>query len=197
MSQPIAQATIQVRIVEGHFVIEDDDIDPPTFPAFAEADDWLLTTDNQIAVCSASGEWHVPEALLQRWTTAPPTPGPGWKVHQQRQCHFSSGVLNILNPAREEVFGTFDLETPGSYHVRAHTTDRDNTRRLLDHAAATAGDQPIHGVEKFLIQFWPAAEHPSDHTSTTTDPHTPGWLTDVTTLERTTRERRQRPDDTQ
>ncbi|MFE5569788.1 MULTISPECIES: hypothetical protein [Amycolatopsis] len=56
MSQPIAQATIRVRIVEGHFLIEDENIDPPTFPAFDGADDWLLTTDNQIAVCSASGE---------------------------------------------------------------------------------------------------------------------------------------------
>ncbi|MFI6302831.1 hypothetical protein ACIBCH_13225 [Amycolatopsis thailandensis] len=196
MSQPIAQATIQVRIVEGHFLIEDDDIDPPTFPAFTGADDWLLTTGDQIAVCSASGEWHVPEALLQRWTTPPPPPGPAWEVHQQRQCHFSSGLLNILNPAREEVFGTFDLETPGSYHVRAHTADRDTTRRMLDNAATTAGDQPIHGIEKFLIQFWPAPEQPRDHTSTATEPHTADWLTDVTTLERITRERRQRAHDT-
>ncbi|ONF63343.1 hypothetical protein [Amycolatopsis keratiniphila] len=196
MSQPIAQATIQVRIVEGHFLIEDEDIDPPAFPAFEEADDWLLTTHNQIAVCSASGEWHVPEALLQRWTTTPPSPGPGWEVHQQRRCHFSSGALNILNPAREEIFGTFDLETPGSYHVRAHTTDRDRTRRMIDHAATTAGDQPIRGIEKFLIQFWRAPEHASGHTSTATEPHASDWLTDVTTLERTTRERRQRAHDT-
>ncbi|RSN65630.1 hypothetical protein DMH01_04505 [Amycolatopsis sp. WAC 04182] len=197
MSQPIAQATMQVRIVEGHFLIEDGDIDPPAFPAFQGADDWLLTTDNEITVCSASGEWHVLEALLQRWTTTPPSPGPGWEVHQQRRCHFSSGVLDILNPAREEIFGTFYLETPGSYHVRAHTSDRENTRRMLDNAAITAGDQPIHVIERFLIQFWPAPEHTGDHTSTATEPHAPDRLTDVTTLERTARERRQRANDTQ
>lgn len=189
MSQPLDQATVRVRIVEGHFLIEDEDAHWPTIPDFQGPDDWLLTTDNQIAVCSASGEWHIPEALLQHWATTPPAPGPDWPLQQEALCHFASGGLNIWNPAREEIFGTFDLKDPGTYHVRAYTANRDNTRQAIEDAAVTAGDQPIRGIEKFLIQFWPAASETNTETTAAAFPM-PDWLDDVAALEQVATERR-------
>ncbi|MFC3453042.1 hypothetical protein [Amycolatopsis speibonae] len=195
MSRPLVQSTVQVRIVEGHFLIEDEALEWPTIPTFRGPGDWLLTTDDQIAVCGASGEWHVVEALLQRWDITPSTLDPGWDLHRQGRCHFSSGRLNTWNPAREEIFGTFDLEAPGTYDVRVHTTDRDRTRRALEDAATTAGDQPIRGIERFLIQFRPAPEQSGDRIATATETATPEWQNGIAALEMIADERRNRAHD--
>lgn len=129
-----------------------------------DASGWLWVTEQQVCVLSASGVWHAPEAPLECWDGEPP-PAADWPTVSEALTWFSTGRLSLWPTIREYPLARFDLGGPGLYRVRAHTGDRDRIRQEVEAAAARRVDEdtvtvPLCGVERFLIQFWPAP--PSD-----------------------------------
>ncbi|WP_409463458.1 hypothetical protein [Amycolatopsis sp. GA6-003] len=141
--------------------IEDDAVDRTIWPPSAGG--WLRATEQQVSLSSVSGMFLIPETLLEYWDGEPP-PAAGWTTSSEALTWFSTGKLCLWRTIREHPLARFDLGGPGLYRVRAHTGDRDRIQQAVEaerhRIAAGSATGSLRGVERFLVQFWPAP--PSD-----------------------------------
>ena len=115
---------------------------------------WLLTADDIVILVSASDALlQYPAVRVEAWDRAP-TADEGWTDTGEAVLRLSGGTVGILPFGGGEVAGEpLVVGPPGRYAVRAHRTGGEQVDALLrDDPEAVP-----HGVERFLLQFWPVA----------------------------------------
>jgi len=93
---------------------------------------------------------HYAAVRLEAWTHEPPAPPEAWDVAREVTLVAPSGQVTLwqLMGGRSASDRDFTLGRPGRYRLRAHGRGRT--------AAQALGPVTwLHGVEQYLIQFWP------------------------------------------
>jgi hypothetical protein len=123
---------------------------------FADSARWLFAGHNAVTIRSAGAWDHVSGLRLELWD-GPPAPHDGWEDRQEGTARFDSGLVEI-NPLAGDSEYEEPLEIePGSYDVRAYVAGR---TELL--AVQHSPDADLNDIERYLVQFWPAAKDQSD-----------------------------------
>ncbi|BBH68499.1 hypothetical protein ACTI_51840 [Actinoplanes sp. OR16] len=111
---------------------------------------WLSAGRNMITVVSASTRHHVAAVTVEAWE-AQPAPAPGWADMTETSVILDSGFLEINPLVDGEDADDITVGGAGAYRVRAYVTGRAELQ-----AATPPPDVELHGVERYLLQIWPA-----------------------------------------
>ena len=111
---------------------------------------WLFAGHNMITVVSATGRHHVAALTVEAWDAEPP-PAAGWTAPHEATVRLDSGFVEINPLVEGEDAEDITVGGPGRYRVRGYVTGRE---QLL--AATPPPDVELHGVERYLLQLWPA-----------------------------------------
>ncbi|MDO0938001.1 hypothetical protein QQY66_42090 [Streptomyces sp. DG2A-72] len=153
--QPADVTEAEVVIDEGRLTVEDLDGGGSAVAARAAAGaPWLLAADNIVILVSASDALlHYPSVRVESWDHPAPRPPDGaWTDTGQTSLQLSGGTVAILPFSGGAVAGDpLPVGPPGRYAVRAHRTGGDTLDALL----TDDPDAVPHGIERFLLQFWP------------------------------------------
>jgi hypothetical protein len=111
---------------------------------------FLETAYGVVMFHSAATDHHA-AVRLEAWTHEPPAPPGVWEAAREVTLPVASGTVALwqLMGGRSASNQAFTLGPPGRYRLRAHCRGRT--------AAQALG--PVtwrHGVEQYLLQFWPA-----------------------------------------
>ncbi|BCJ48401.1 hypothetical protein GCM10010168_76730 [Actinoplanes ianthinogenes] len=152
MPELIAAVDTTVLVDHGTFDLLDDGGPQQAGAVAGDRARWLAAGSNLVTVHSAAGWDHVAGLRVEVWS-GPPAWRAGWADHRDALVRFDSGLVEI-NPLVEAGDDEEALDlAPGSYAVRAYVAGRDD---LL--AVHHDPDTDLDGIERFLIQFWPAAQ---------------------------------------
>jgi hypothetical protein len=93
---------------------------------------------------------HYAAVRLEAWTHEPPPPPGAWDVAREVTLPVASGQVSLwqLMGGRSKSDQPFTLGRPGRYRLRVHARGRGTAQAL---GPATWR----HGVEQYLLQFWP------------------------------------------
>jgi hypothetical protein len=123
----------------------DDTAEPPEAPAEGElarsGRDWITIGSNV--------NYHVAGVTLELWDSEP-TPPDHWEVSTEVDLPATKGRI-YLNNTSGTSSETYELDGPGTYHVRISSRGRDEAQEAL----STSGSVPER-MEQYLIQFWKA-----------------------------------------
>lgn len=145
-----------VFVDHGTFDLLDDGGPQRVVVDFADSVRWLFAGDNAVTVRSAGAWDHVCGLRLELWD-GPPALRDGWADRQEGTVRFDSGLVEI-NPLSDAGEDEEWLETePGRYEVRAYVAGR---AQLL--AVQHSPDADLDGIERYLLQFWPAEAERSE-----------------------------------
>jgi hypothetical protein len=110
---------------------------------------FLETADGVVKFSSAATDHHA-AVRLEAWTHEPPAPPGAWEAAREVTVPVASGTVALwqLMGGRSASDLAFTLGPPGRYQLRVHCRGR---------AAAQALGPATwrHGVERYLLQFWP------------------------------------------
>jgi len=143
----IGRVETEVLVDHGSFDLIDDSGEQHARPDPAV---WLVAGRNLITVVSASARHHVAALTVEAWTAEPP-PAAGWTDPCETGVRLDSGWLEINPLVDAEDADDITVGAPGAYRVRGYVTGRSE---LL--AATPAPDVELRGVERYLLQIWPA-----------------------------------------
>ncbi|MFJ6662227.1 hypothetical protein ACIQNG_38680 [Streptomyces sp. NPDC091377] len=130
---------------------ESDDADLPTpFPDDFEQGVFLNPFPGRLDFYSA-GHTHTALVDVEVWDGQPPGQDPsGWDEWAEADFVSSSGEVAVWSMSLGRTEDAFALGRPGLWRVRANCTGR------TEAAALSEGEGTGEGVERYLVQFWPA-----------------------------------------
>ncbi|MFD3674562.1 hypothetical protein [Streptomyces sp. NPDC058672] len=132
---------------------ESDDADLPVpFPDGFQGDVFLNAFPGRIDLYSA-GHTHTASVTVQVWDGPPPAQDAAkWDELGEADYESTSGEVALWSMSLGRSEDLVPLaDTGGSWHVRACCTGRSEVARLSEEEGTA------HGVERYLIQFWPAS----------------------------------------
>lgn len=149
MPDPLERLATEVLVDHGTFDLIDDSGEQDAPIEFRSAV-WLFAGRNQITVVSASSRHHVAAVTVEAWAAEPPAL-PDRPEFQDAAVRLDSGLLEINPLVDGEDAEAVQVGGPGDYRVRAYVSGR---AELL--AATPPPEVELRGVERYLLQIWPA-----------------------------------------
>ncbi|WP_128431660.1 hypothetical protein [Streptomyces cyaneus] len=131
---------------------ESDDGDLPVpFPDDFEQGGFLHAFPGRLDIYSA-GHTHTASVAVEVWDGQPPAQDPAqWDEQAEAAFESISGEVAVWSMDLGRADDVITLaDSGGSWRVRVSCTGRDEA------AALSEGEGTGHGVEKYLVQFWPA-----------------------------------------
>lgn len=143
----------EVGIEYGHFVVED---------LYSEADHsedgmpsvWTETLPDVIRfLVQYTGVQYV-AVRLERWAEEPGVGVPeAFSDPDEGRVQLNSGTVMVRMVTAGVTGPFFEVGGPGTYVYRAYKHGAEESLRLRQ-----TQDEIVHGVERFLIRFWPAPD---------------------------------------
>ncbi|MFJ3222094.1 hypothetical protein ACIPJS_01820 [Streptomyces sp. NPDC086783] len=131
---------------------ESDDADLPVpFPDDFHRDGFVGTHPGRLDIGSG-GHTHTPTVEVEVWDAAPPPQDPaGWDEQAEADFESTSGQVAVWSMYVGRMDDVITLaDSGGSWRVRIGCTGRAAA------AALSEGEGTGFGVERYLLQFWPA-----------------------------------------
>lgn len=154
MPEMLAEHTMDVRVEFHHFCVQeaDDDLVPVPYPDGTAPDGRFLTAHECRVDVSSAGHTHTATLTAQIWDERPAEDtGIAWEEQGETEICSGSGTLSFVvvgGPQPE----TLELGVPGRrWGLRICSAGRRQVARL-------APEGVPHGVEQYLLQFWPAGD---------------------------------------
>jgi hypothetical protein len=132
---------------------ESDDAELPVpFPDDFHTDTFLGTHPGRLDITSG-GHTHTATVDVEVWDGAPPPQDPAdWDEQAEADFESASGQVAVWSMHTGRMDEVIQLaEAGGSWRVRVSCAGREEA------AALSHGDGTGVGVERYLLQFWPAA----------------------------------------
>lgn len=99
---------------------------------------------------SSAGHIHTAAVKVQVWDGAPPAEdASAWDVRDEAGFESVSGDVAVWTPTLGRTDDLIELGRKGSWRVRVHCAGRDEV------AALRGSEEPVVGVERYLVQFFP------------------------------------------
>ncbi|MFF7205521.1 hypothetical protein [Streptomyces sp. NPDC008141] len=133
-------------------LLEYDDADlPVAFPDEFDFSVFLSAHPGRLDITSG-GHTHTATADVQVWDAAPPSTDPArWDAQAEADLESASGRLAVWSMHTGRMDDVITLaDSGGSWRVRVSCAGR------AEAAALSEGNGTGFGVERYLIQFWPA-----------------------------------------
>ncbi|MGW7080461.1 hypothetical protein [Streptomyces sp. NPDC054866] len=123
---------------------------PVEFPDAFNADVFVNAFPGRVDVCSA-GHTHTAAVSVQVWGgDAPVEDGAVWDVRGEVGFDSVSGDVAVWTPSLGRTDDLIKLGRKGPWRVRAHCTGRAELAGLRE------SPEPVVGIERYLVQFFPA-----------------------------------------
>lgn len=123
---------------------------PIAFPDAFDADVFVNAFPGRVDLCSA-GHTHTAAVTVQVWDGAPPAEDDAaWDVQGEAGFESVSGDVAVWTPSLGRTDDLIELGRKGLWRVRAHCTGRAEIAELRE------SEEPVVGVERYLVQFFPA-----------------------------------------
>lgn len=132
---------------------ESDDADLPVpFPDDFDRHPFLSTHPGRLDITSG-GHTHTAAVHVEVWDGPPPQHDrAAWDEVAEAEFDSTSGQVAVWSMHTGRMDDLITLaDEGGSWHVRVHCTGRAAA------AALSQGEGTGHGVERYLLQFWPAS----------------------------------------
>jgi hypothetical protein len=132
----------------GQFVVQEISMSRSPLSLPAPAGEWLAVGGPGGLLLHSAGNDHYPTVCLELWDGAPPTAPGDWDQIVDLTCDLQSEVRlqTVMSVFSEH---TLAITRQGLHCVRVHAGNRAEAAELEE---ATY----VSGVERWLIQFWPA-----------------------------------------
>ncbi|GAB7028601.1 hypothetical protein JCM4914_00620 [Streptomyces platensis subsp. malvinus] len=149
MARRLSRQELEVEVEFYSFALQeaDDSLVPNPFPEDSESDDFISLHERRIDIKSG-GHTHTATLTAEVWTTAPEVVEGEWEAEGGGEIECPTGELAV-----REMMGNsgnyIELKQAGLWKFRAYCTGREAVYRLAQ------VDVPS-GVERYLVQFWPA-----------------------------------------
>ncbi|MFJ2774363.1 hypothetical protein [Streptomyces sp. NPDC087300] len=123
---------------------------PVEFPDAFDSDVFVNVFPSRVDVCSA-GNTHTAAVTVQLWGETPPAQDAGvWDAQGEAGFESLSGDVAVWTPSLGRTDDLVELGGKGPWRVRVHCAGR------AEVAALRESKEPIAGVERYLVQFFPA-----------------------------------------
>ncbi|MFF1378709.1 hypothetical protein [Streptomyces sp. NPDC058308] len=123
---------------------------PVEFPDAFNSDVFVNAFPGRVDVCSA-GNTHTAAVTVQVWGETPPAEdGSAWDAQGEAGFESLSGDVAVWTPALGRTDDLVELGRKGPWRVRVHSAGRAAV------AALRESELPVVGVERYLVQFFPA-----------------------------------------
>ncbi|WP_055564731.1 hypothetical protein [Streptomyces atriruber] len=123
---------------------------PVEFPDGFDAGVFVNAFPGRIDVGSA-GNTHTAAVTVQVWGGAPPVEdSAGWDAQGEAGFASVSGDVAVWTPSLGRTDDLVELGGKGAWRVRVHGAGRAAV------AALRESEEPVVGVERYLVQFFPA-----------------------------------------
>ncbi|MEV8037380.1 hypothetical protein ACFYW8_31000 [Streptomyces sp. NPDC002742] len=131
---------------------ESDDADLPVpFPDDHDRHVFLSAHPGRLDITSG-GHTHTAAVSVEVWDGPPPEQNrAGWDETAEAEFTSTSGQVAVWSMYTGRTDDLITLaDSGGSWHVRVHCAGR------AEAAALSEGEGTGHGVERYLVRFWPA-----------------------------------------
>ncbi|MET9229142.1 hypothetical protein [Lentzea sp. NPDC003310] len=147
MTTMTAALEAEVGMGNRHCYVEDVAVEEPVDALdFADRTRWLLAMTNRLVLLSEAHSYHYASVRVEAWTAEPPTQD-GWGVPQEVALRLDEGSVELWElGAGHATAGPLVLGFDGDVRARGYRRGG----REVDAQAGIA-----HGVESFLVRFWP------------------------------------------
>lgn len=152
MPHRMARLELEVLVANGVITFIDDGGEQ-LGPGLADVTEWLFTGDNVIVAASAGRSDHRALVAVEVWDGEPPAVGEPWRSRADRRVRLDSGDLEVKPGEPPPYNQVLRVGPPGRYHLRGQVAGADELRRATPLPDLDAN----RGVERFLLQLWPAA----------------------------------------
>ncbi|MFE2376052.1 hypothetical protein [Streptomyces sp. NPDC059398] len=126
----------------------DDTAVPVQWPEGFESVDFVSASPGRIDVRSA-GHTHTADLIVEVWDNCP-TLSLGWDISSEFEVSYQSGKVRVWAVAGGPMPYILDLAAePLVWSARMYAAGRDEVARRAQEGVP-------HGVEKYLVQLWPA-----------------------------------------
>lgn len=132
----------------GQFIVQEVSMarTPLTLPA--TTGQWVAVGKPGGLLLHSAATDHHPLVRLELWDSTPPTATGNWNQILDVTCDLDSGV-RLQSITATHSTHTLEIQQPGAHHARVHVGNQDEAAELDEGTFET-------GVERWLIQFWPA-----------------------------------------
>ncbi|MFJ8676388.1 hypothetical protein [Streptomyces sp. NPDC093589] len=154
MARVVSEQTMDVRVEFNHFCMQESDEDfvPVPYPDGEESPGRFLTVyEGRIDVASG-GHTHVAVLTARVWDGEPAADsGDSWEAQGQAELFSETGELSFIVAGGPQLT-TLDLGAAARrWAVRVRSAGRQEVALLAREGVA-------HGVERYLMDFWPVDE---------------------------------------
>ncbi|MEU7581010.1 hypothetical protein AB0B50_25790 [Streptomyces sp. NPDC041068] len=152
MADPVQEQLFDVFVDNYAFAfVESWDAELPVeFPDGFDADVFVNAFPGRVDVSSA-GDTHTVAMTVQVWDGAPPgEDDSAWDAHGEARFESESGDVAIWTPSLGRTDDLVELGGKGSWRVRVYCAGRAVV------AAQRESEEPVAGVERYLVQFFRA-----------------------------------------
>ncbi|MGW7071713.1 hypothetical protein ACWGII_22850 [Streptomyces sp. NPDC054855] len=152
MAELVQEQRLEVFVDSFAFAfVESWDADVPVeFPDAFNAEVFVNAFPGRVDLCSA-GHTHTAAVTVQVWDGAPPAQEDAvWEVRGEVGFESVSGDVAVWTPSLGRTADLIGLGGKGPWRVRAHGTCR------AELAGLGESPVPVVGVERYLVQFFPA-----------------------------------------
>ncbi|WPO70232.1 hypothetical protein [Streptomyces sp. KN37] len=124
---------------------------PVEFPDGFDTGVFVNAFPGRVDVCSA-GNTHTAAVTVQVWGETPPAEdGSAWEAQGEAGFESLSGDVAVWTPALGRTDDLIELGGKGSWRIRVSCTGRTKV------AALRESEDPVVGVERYLVQFFPGS----------------------------------------
>lgn len=152
MAELVQEQRLEVFVDSFAFAfLESWDADLPVeFPDAFDAEVFVNAFPGRVDVSSA-GHTHTAAVTVQVWGegTPPVEDDAAWDVRGEVGFESDSGEVAVWTPSLGRTDALIELGRKGPWRVRAHCTGR------AEIAALRESCEPVVGVERYLVQFFP------------------------------------------
>lgn len=110
--------------------------------------------DDMLYLISASNCLHYSAVRVESWSQEPPAVE-GWPDREDTTMRLTSIGFSVSAMMEHPIGPQLELPSAGLYHVRVQAQGRQELLRL-DRVARVGPEAMPRGVERFLVQLWPA-----------------------------------------
>ncbi|MFD3579561.1 hypothetical protein [Streptomyces sp. NPDC058644] len=123
---------------------------PVEYPDGINVAAFVNTFPGRVDVTSA-GHFHTAEVKVQVWGEPPPSEDvTAWDVQDEAEFESLSGDVAVWTPTLGRTDELIGLGREGWWRVRVHCAGRAEVAALRD------SGEPVVGIERYLVQFFPA-----------------------------------------
>ncbi|GAA2565597.1 hypothetical protein GCM10010398_63560 [Streptomyces fimbriatus] len=152
MAEPVQQLHLDADVGYHAFALQESDDGelPVPFPEEYERGVFLNGFPGRLDFYSG-GHTHTAAVTVEVWDGQPPAQdGSAWDEQAETDFESISGEVAVWSMSLGRTEEVFALGSPGSWRVRAYCAGR------AEAAALSEGEGVGEGVERYLVQFWPA-----------------------------------------